>query len=205
MSAIREAIEAGDAAGLRVVLQGDPDAANADVRCGNGHVQPIHLVCDARFRHRFDDRVSVELLDVLLEAGADPRVTTAPHGDSLLIGAASLNAELVALRLLEVGADARTRGLFGATALHWAALQGHERLVPRLVEAGADVHLRDRQYRSTPIGWAVHAWCEGSQGDRDRLPGVVRMLRGFGGEVEPGHLERIGAPEHEAMRLALTC
>lgn len=50
---------------------------------------------------------------------------------------------------------ARERDESGATALHYAALNGHRRIVELLVEGGADVNSRDRRFGATPAGWAI--------------------------------------------------
>ena len=42
----------------------------------------------------------------------------------------------------------------GATALHFAALQGHSEIVDILLEGGADMEARDDEFNATPIGWA---------------------------------------------------
>ena len=47
------------------------------------------------------------------------------------------------------------RDKVGWMLLHWAAFYGHERVVQRLLEKGADVDSRDR-YGHTPLSWA--AW-----------------------------------------------
>jgi ankyrin repeat protein len=46
--------------------------------------------------------------------------------------------------LLVAGANPNLRGLFGETALHWAALLGDDRLVTELIR-GSDVNLRDEK------------------------------------------------------------
>ena len=43
----------------------------------------------------------------------------------------------------------------GATALHYAAFEGHRDAVRLLVEAGADVNATDAQFGATPAGWAI--------------------------------------------------
>jgi ankyrin repeat protein len=43
------------------------------------------------------------------------------------------------------------------TALHVAAGDGHLELARKLLELGANPHLRDRHYDSTPLGWARHS------------------------------------------------
>ncbi len=68
------------------------------------------------------------LVEALIQARADLNFQRdredGKKSDSPLIGAASLGAEEVGLRLLDAGAKPQLRGLFGETALHWAALLG---------------------------------------------------------------------------------
>jgi ankyrin repeat protein len=67
----------------------------------------------------------------------------------------------VARFLLEKGADINCRGFFGASGLHWAAINGHKPMVEFLIAHGADLQLRDTQFNSTPLGWAL----EGKQAE----------------------------------------
>jgi ankyrin repeat protein len=41
---------------------------------------------------------------------------------------------------------------FGATALHYAAFNGHRRIAKCLVERGADINNRDSEFGATPAG-----------------------------------------------------
>jgi ankyrin repeat protein len=61
----------------------------------------------------------------------------------------------VAKFLLEKGADINCRGFFGAPGLHWAVINGHKPMVEFLIERGADLSLRDQQFNSTALGWAL--------------------------------------------------
>jgi len=101
------------------------------------------------------------LVEALIQAGSDLNFhrdrEDGKKSDSPLIGAASLGAEEVRLRLLEAGARPEVRGLFGETALHWAALLGEDRLAGRLI-SGSDLNVRDEKYKSPPLGWAIHGW-----------------------------------------------
>src|SRR6266700_874679 len=49
----------------------------------------------------------------------------------------------------------RERDESGATALHYAAFEGHRDAVRLMVEAGADVNATDAQFGATPAGWAI--------------------------------------------------
>ena len=64
----------------------------------------------------------IPLVDVLLDAGADVDFQRSREdgkkGDTPLIGAASLGAEDIGLRLLAAGANPTLRGLFSETPLH---------------------------------------------------------------------------------------
>ena len=77
-------------------------------------------------------------IEAFIQAGADldfrRHRENGKNGDTPLIGAASLAAEDVGLWLLDAGARPELRGLFGETALHWAALLSGDRLAARLIE-----------------------------------------------------------------------
>ena len=76
----------------------------------------------------------------------------------------------IARFLLEKGADVNCRGFFGAPGLHWAAINGHKPMVEFLIANGADLTLRDTQFNSTPLGWAL----EGKQEE------IAELLRAQG-------------------------
>ncbi len=61
--------------------------------------------------------------------------------------------------LLAEGCDVNARGggKSAETPLHSAAWNGDLPMVRLLVEAGADVHARDREHDNTPLGWAETA------------------------------------------------
>jgi hypothetical protein len=80
------------------------------------------------------------------------------------------------------------RGLFGETALHWAALLGEDRLVSRLVK-GPDLNLKDHKYKSPPLGGAIHGWSHPQGGNHGRQREVISLLVSAGATVEPEWLE----------------
>jgi Ankyrin repeats (3 copies) len=82
-------------------------------------------------------RVSSDRIDELFKA--------VEAGDSTRVG--SLLASYTDL------AGARDSG--GTTALHHAALHGHQAIVDLLLAAGADVNARDGRHHATPAGWAI--------------------------------------------------
>ena len=51
------------------------------------------------------------------------------------------------------------KGADNKTPLHWAVINGHKPMVEFLIDHGADLTLRDRQFNFTALGWAL----EGNQ------------------------------------------
>lgn len=75
-----------------------------------------------------------------------------------LIAASSLNAEKSGIFYIEQGADIFYAAKSdGATALHWAAFCGMDKLVEELIRKGANINQPDNSFNSTPAGWAIHA------------------------------------------------
>jgi uncharacterized protein len=70
-------------------------------------------------------------------------------------GACRNGHTVAAALLLERGANVNAKGVFGGTALHWAAINGHKDTVAFLVAHGADLTIRDTKFDSTPEGWAA--------------------------------------------------
>ena len=56
--------------------------------------------------------------------------------------------------LLERGASVDAKGVFGGTALHWAAMNGHRSTVDVLVARGASLTGRDARFDAMPEDWA---------------------------------------------------
>jgi hypothetical protein len=72
---------------------------------------------------------------------------------------------------------------FAGTLLHWAAWTGNIAAVRTLIAVGADVNQRDREFGSSPLGWAAHGSCECRQADDDYCT-VVDLLRAAGATRE---------------------
>jgi len=83
-------------------------------------------------------------------------------------------------KLLHGGVDPNTRGPRGATCLHVAAYLGHVEVVRLLLEAGADVNVRDNDDR-TPLRYAVDcADLSRDYGAGPRYTAIVALLRQHG-------------------------
>src|SRR5258708_22323334 len=146
---VKTAIRNGDADTLRRLLIKDSSWANALVHWGENDcvlTHPLHYISDMLFEGTLQKGRELPLVEALILAGADldfqRNREDGKKSDTPLIGAASLAAEEVGLRLVDAGARPELRGLFGETALHWAALLGEYRLAGRLI-GGSDIDLRE--------------------------------------------------------------
>ena len=114
--------EALDEALILAATNGHLEAARLLVAKGariDGRAYETTPLLRATFRNR------VEMVDWLLDQGADPNATG------------------------WLGGHAK-----GVTAFHLAAADGRVEIIERLKRAGADPAIRDDLYRSTPAGWA---------------------------------------------------
>ena len=73
--------------------------------------------------------------------------------DAMFAAARNGHTEVVG-HLLDHGAQVDAKGVFGATGLHWAAINGHRETVELLVARGANLVIRDERFNATPEGWA---------------------------------------------------
>src|SRR5216683_991081 len=172
---VKAAIDTGDSAALWRLLSEDSSRANELIRWGKCLTHPLHYISDMLFKGTLQKGKDLPLVEALIQAGADLNFNKDGESETPLIGAASLGAEEVGLALLDAGAKPEPRGLFGETALHWAALLGEERLAGRLIE-GSDLNRKDEKYKSTPLGWAIHGWCNPPGGNRGKQREVAALL-----------------------------
>lgn len=183
---VKTAIETGDREALERLLAEDPARVNELIQWGQNdrlETHPLHYVCDMLFAGTLEKGRELGVIDALIKAGADLDFQKNGKGDTPLIGAASLNAEDVGIALLDAGAKTDPRGLFGETALHWAAMLGEDRLVATLIET-AELNLPDDKYKSTPLGWAIHGMSDPPKGNRGNQREVIKLLVAAGAKVE---------------------
>jgi hypothetical protein len=199
---VKLAIDGGDVAALRRLLSEDSSGANELIRWGRCITHPLHYISDMLFAGTLQRGKELPLVDALIEAGSDLNFNKGGKSETPLIGAASLGGEDVGLRLLDAGARPELRGLFGETALHWAALLGEDRLAARLIP-GSDLNLKDEKYNSPPLGWAIHGWSNPPAGNLGRQRNVVACLVAAGAGVEPEWLEDEKVRADHAMLASL--
>jgi ankyrin repeat protein len=58
--------------------------------------------------------------------------------------------------LIDAGAGVNAKDEDGATALLWAAVEGHTETAKVLIDAGADVNTKDKEYGATALMGEAH-------------------------------------------------
>ncbi len=136
---------------------GDLSAVRAHLYSGtpvdlNYHGGPTALHCAAYRGH-------AEVVNALLEAGADPNARESAVGSYTPLHYATRSGQVEVVRvLLEYGADPNlTERGFRKTPLHIAADWGSTEIAALLIKHGADVEVRDYHYGCTPLHWAADA------------------------------------------------
>ena len=138
---------------------------------------PLHRICDAVFNKIISDQEGAKIAKIFLENGANVNGNELiEKQDSPLTAAASLHADEVAILYIDHAADIHHRGCHGGTALHWAAWCGRDKLVRRLIDAGADIHQRCIDHTATPLLWAVDGYANEGEYNRHNQIECMRML-----------------------------
>jgi ankyrin repeat protein len=134
---------------------------------------------------------------------------------SLKSGATTLQMEYGLMWACEYGHEATARFLLergvnvaamphGETGLHWAAFGGHARIVKTLLRWKAPIHVEDRRFGGTPLGWALHGWLDPSpDADKSGFYEVVARLIRAGAILNRETPNAKRALAHPKMRAAL--
>ena len=75
--------------------------------------------------------------------------------EQLITAAGSGDIQQVVVLLDKDPALVRKKDSKGATALHYAAHNGHQQVAELLIQRGAEVNSRDDVFGATPAGWAI--------------------------------------------------
>ena len=183
---MKELIVNKDYDGIKAALSGNPSLANEGIpfdEKNTAKAHPLHRICDSVFAGDCTDKEAIEMARIFLAYGAhiNGNELIGKH-DTPLIAAASLHAEETGIFYIENGAAVNHAGCHGGTALHWAAWTGRDKLVERLIRAGADIHKRCIDFKGTPLLWAVHGYKHGGMKNRHRQVECVRLLMGAGAD-----------------------
>jgi ankyrin repeat protein len=126
-------------------------------------------------------------------------IESLPPSDRMLLPeAAAAGRTATVSACLAAGFPVNTTDSIGATALHHAAIHGRAAIARVLLEAGADVNIRDPEHSATPLGWAFFGADFVADADGD-YEGCVRAL------LEAGARPRDDqhAPKHTGVRRTL--
>jgi len=88
--------------------------------------------------------------------------------------------------MLEVGWPIDARGQHGATALHWAAFNGHADMVREILKYSPPLEPRDRDFNGTPLSWGIYASVNGAHPWRGDYAGAVEALLSAGAKPPEG-------------------
>jgi ankyrin repeat protein len=77
--------------------------------------------------------------------------------DRRLIAHAARNNDLAAVRvMLKAGWPLDVTSQHSATPLHWAGFHGNAEMAREILRYKPDLEVRDRDFNSTPLGWAIY-------------------------------------------------
>jgi len=139
---VAEAARRGDVEAVRVLLR---DGADVNAAQGDG-MTALHWAAL---------NGDVQIIDVLLTAGAALQPLTRLGAYTPLHLASSNGHAAAVVHLLEAGSDAAALTDTGVRPLHLAAQAGNPDAVTALLEHGADVDARDETHGRTPLVFAV--------------------------------------------------
>jgi uncharacterized protein len=140
--AMKSAIDGGDPAAVRALIEADPEAVHREIvwddGCGGGSSEPIGYVSLANFHALAGHSAWGDIARVLLAAGA-PVEGRPGNAESPIVTAASYDRPDVVAALIEAGADLDGHGHAapGGTALAHAVYFGNPAVADVLVRAGA--------------------------------------------------------------------
>lgn len=187
---IKKLIENKDFDGLNQMLIKNPNLANEgitipfDLLC-RAKAHPLHRICDGVFSGKITDNEAVKFAKIFLNNGADIDGDKDKNEGTPLLAAASLHAEQTGIFYIENGADVNyTYRNDGASALHWAAFCGLDKLVDKLIKSKASIDKPDKDYKSTPLGWAIHCLQSKDIENRNNQVACIKTLLKNGAETK---------------------
>ena len=144
---------------LQAVCSNDPLAVETIIRRGVSPHQPIST--NAPLITAFEKAVDYgerSVVDTILQFGGPVDFNSSTYSCLVTTAANKHNATngMIAA-LVDAGMNPRAKDEQGATALHWAAINGAYELLPELVAYGIDVDAKDNAGK-TPLVWVWEGW-----------------------------------------------
>lgn len=195
-SPVKEFIESKNYVALNQLLSMKPQLANEGITIPFDHfctikAHPLHRICDGVFAGKISEDEAIALAKIFLANGAAIDGEKLNNNGTPLLAAASLNAEKTGIFYIDNGADVNfTYKNDGASALHWAAYGGLNRLVGRLIKANALIDEPDAEHTSTPMGWALHALITNHKLDISNYVLCIKLLLTAGADIKKLHNEQ---------------
>ncbi len=175
---------------LNKLLADYPNLANEgitipyDIFCRT-KAHPLHRICDGVFVGKITDNEAVTLAKIFLAHGANIDGDKIIGEGTPLLAAASLHAEQVGVFYIDNGADINyTYNNDGASALHWAAFCGRDKLVDRLIKASAAIDNPDKEHNATPIAWALHSLMTDDKPNAHNQWSCIKLLLNAGADTK---------------------
>ncbi|TVY10943.1 ankyrin repeat domain-containing protein [Paenibacillus cremeus] len=162
----------------RIDLVGEMIHARPELMNNGGDFGPLCMA--AGYGH-------MELVKLLIRSGAD--LNEPWYCNNFMGYATDAGMDMVRL-LLESGANPNLANWLGVTYLHQAAWSGQVAYAQLLLEFGANIHAVDKEYETTPLGWAAKF------GQLE----MVRFLLEQGADPYPAHVESWTQPLTWAKR-----
>ncbi|NND05992.1 MAG: hypothetical protein HKN87_06415 [Saprospiraceae bacterium] len=210
---LKKLIEQKDFDGVNRLLTVHPELANESIAIPfdsfcRSRAHPLHRICDGVFAGEITENEAIRLAEILLNNGADIDGDKVKGEGTPLLAAASLHAEQVGIFYIEQGADVHyTLKNDGASALHWAAFCGRDKLVEKLISASASIDKPDITYNSTPLGWSVHCLRSNDIRNKHKQLDCIKLLLRSGSDTNKldkekvNYLISLAKDDHELRKL----
>lgn len=210
---VKKLIEKKDYNGMQELLSNNPSLSNEGITIpfdilSRATAHPLHRICDPVFSGKITDTEAVNLAKVFIDNNANIDGDKDKQEGTPLLAAASLHAEQVGIFYIENGADIHyTYKNDGASALHWGAFCGLDKLVQELIRAKAVIDEPDSEYKSTPLGWALHALITNDKRNTRNQISCIKLLLKAGANMEKldeakkNYLEALAKDELELQHL----
>jgi ankyrin repeat protein len=111
-------------------------------------------------------------------------LATASANDRRHVALAARNNRTAAVHtMLAAGFPVDATGQHEGTPLHWAAFHGNPEMTHDILKYHPPLEKTDRDFKSTPLGWAIHGSEHGWHAKTGDYPAVVELLLDAGAKL----------------------